>query len=402
MSDVRVLLIGQGPADVTAGGGARRTYQLLYELRNAFGERSVLFCTVDDLRTAPVPAAERAGDFAGKILARVRKVAENPIHLLYKSGLSAPPRNVSCAYRAMVRGLPRLELCVVEDPNLAQLRAINDAAGIRTILAPWCLNAVTQYLPPLVRGLAAARRRSDTFRERTAVRAAFAFQGDEVMLYARAEQSWMLSQVECGFLRSLGLVAEYFPFYPVGEAMTQLQRLRARRSAATVDPGLFVISGSPIHQNNLALEQLLATLDLGQLGAGVRIAVTGFDKEQLDLARYASAKIQFIGRLKNAAFDDLLVKARAVLVPQFAGFGCLTRIPEMLAAGIPVLADEMTTSATGPVPGAIYVAPGKNRWSGWINAIDGNPMVIPSAVIDPWIAAGQRQAAAVLQNLRLR
>ena len=130
--------------------------------------------------------------------------------------------------------------------------------------------------------------------------------------------------------------------------------------------------------------------------------MTGFDPRLLDLSRYASAKVQFLGRLDTAAFDELLVRARAVLVPQVAGFGCLTRIPEMLAAGIPVLADDMTTSAAGAVPGAIYIAPGKDRWAEAIKAISGEPAVIPLSVIEPWIVAAQRQAATVLANLQTR
>ena len=402
MNGARVLQIGQGPADVTAGGGARRTYQLLYELRRAFGESRVSFCTFDDLRAMPASSAERIGDAVSRLVARTRKAAENPAHFVYKSGFSELPRNVGRAYRAMLQKLPRLEICIVEDPNLAQLRDINDAVGVRTILAPWCLNAVTQYLPPLAHALGAARKRTDTMRDRAAVRAAFAFQGDELLLHARVERSWMLSQVEQGLLRSLGLPAEYFPFYPAGDAMAQLLKLRSRRSAATVDPGLFVISASPIPQNNLALADFLETLDGDRLGASVRIVVTGFDPRLLDLSRYASAKVQFLGRLDTAAFDELLVRARAVLVPQVAGFGCLTRIPEMLAAGIPVLADDMTTSAAGAVPGAIYIAPGKDRWAEAIKAISGEPAVIPLSVIEPWIVAAQRQAATVLANLQTR
>lgn len=401
MSDAKILLIGQGAADVGAGGGARRTYQLLYELRRMFGEASTAFCTIGDLRDAPASPGERIIDAGARLAARACKLAENPLHLFYKSGFSALSRNIARAYKTLLHTLPRLEVCIVEDPNLAQLRDINDAAGVRTIVAPWCLNAVTQYLPPLARGLGAVKARSDTWRDRSGVRAAFAFQGDEILLHARAESAWMLSLVEQGFLRSLGLSAEYLPYYPAGDALAQLLSMRGRRSAATVRPGLLVISGSPIHQNNLALVDFVNAVNFARLGGDVTIAVTGFEPELLGLSRFASARVRFLGRLDNAAFDDLLVAAHAVLVPQIAGFGCLTRIPEMLAAGISVLTDEMTASAAGAVPGAIYVPPGKDRWSGAIGAIENVPMVIPSATIDPWIAAAQEQAATVLRGLRL-
>lgn len=399
MNQARVLLIGQGPADVNMGGGARRTYQLLYELRRVFGVEGVSFSTFGDLRNAPASPADRIGDAAAHAAARFRKVAENPLHLAYKSGFSALLRNVARAYREILQRLPTLEICVVEDPNLVLLREINDAVRVRTILAPWCLNSLTQYLPQLARGLGAADAGADTIRDRTAVRAAGAFLGDELLLHARADRSWLLSKVEQGFLSSLGLPAEYVPFYPAGDAMTQLLALRGKRSADTIDSGLFVISGSPIHQNNIALANFLATLDQARLAPSVCIAVVGFDDLPGDLARYFHSKVQFLGRLDTAAFDDLLVRARAVLVPQIAGFGCLTRIPEMLAAGIPVLADAMTASATDAVPGTFYVEAGEDRWANAINAIGNEPMVIPQSIIEPWIAAAQAQAAAVLRKL---
>jgi hypothetical protein len=399
MSKARILLIGQGPADVFAGGGARRTYQLLYELRRAFGADGVSFATYDDLRRSPAPRANRIGDAIAQVGARVRKLSENPLHLVHKSGFSALLRNVRRSYRELLRQLPQLAFCIVEDPNLALLREINDAANVRTILAPWCLNSLTQYLPQLAHGLEAARTISDTVGDRTAVRAAGAFLGDELLLHARAEHSWLLSQVEQGFLRSLGLSVDYVPFYPVGDAMTQLLALRGRRSTGTIDRDLFVISGSPIPQNNLALSDFLATLDQTRLAPSVRIIVAGFEELPANLAPYFCGKVQFLGRLDTAAFEDLLIRARAVLVPQVTGFGCLTRIPDMLAAGIPVVADAMTASATGALPGAAYVAAGENRWSSAIDTLRNEPMVVPASVIEPWIAASQAQAADVLRKL---
>ena len=45
MHETRVLFIGQGPAHVDAGGGGRRTHQLLHELESHFGRDAILFLT---------------------------------------------------------------------------------------------------------------------------------------------------------------------------------------------------------------------------------------------------------------------------------------------------------------------------------------------------------------------
>ena len=295
------------------------------------------------------------------------------------------------AYHKRIEKLPRLTVCIVEEPGFAGFHTINKAFGIRTVLAPWCFTTLRTHLPHLIRGFEAAGIEADTFRDRTRIRAAFRYFSDELLLHAQTDCSWLLSKVEQGFLEASGISAEYLPFYPAGEAYEQLQQLRNRRSAGSIDNGLFVISGSGNQQNSVGLLDFLKTVDQKQLPENARIVVVGVEAIPKSWTQYFGERIQFRGWLCTPDFYKLLIQARAVLVPQVGGFGCITRIPEMLIAGIPVVADRIASNATGPLPCAKYITPGPERWSNAIRELMTEPPLVPQAGIDAWIAQARQQ-----------
>jgi hypothetical protein len=83
------------------------------------------------------------------------------------------------------------------------------------------------------------------------------------------------------------------------------------------------------------------------------------------------------GRLPQEELDRLLVAAQAVLVPQFRGFGALTRLPEMACAGIPTLTSRHPTFALDVPPGVHIVEDG---WEAWCAAMASFVWSDPSAV----------------------
>ena len=400
MLDTRVLFIGEGPAHMDAGGGGRRTHQLLHELRSHFGRDAVLFLTTAEIFDNMSDKRARPQNTATRILNRALKSAKFRLHAtVFKSGLFRLSSGMRNSYRKRIEKLPRLKVCIFEEPSLAGFHAINKAFGIKTVLAPWCFTTLRTHLPHLIRGFEAAEIKADTFRDRTRIRAAFRYFSDELLLHARTDCSWLVSKVEQGFLEASGISAEYLPFYPAGEAYEQLQQLRNRRSAGSIDNGLFVISGSGNQQNSVGLFDFLKTVDQKQLPDNARIVVVGIEVMPKTWTKYFGGRIQFRGWLCTPDFYKLLSQARAVLVPQVGGFGCITRIPEMLIAGIPVVADGIASNATGPLPGAKYITPGPERWSNAIRELLAEPAIVPQAGINSWIAQARQQVMHEFDNL---
>ena len=64
--------------------------------------------------------------------------------------------------------------------------------------------------------------------DRLQLRAAFTHLANDLLIAAGAERSWLLSRVETGLLRAVGLPAGYVPYYPVAEALDKLGMVRSR------------------------------------------------------------------------------------------------------------------------------------------------------------------------------
>src|SRR6185369_45291 len=101
-------------------------------------------------------------------------------------------------------------------------------------------------------------------------------------------------------------------------------------------------------------------------------------------------------------FDDLLVCARAILVPQDCGFGVSTRVIDMLTAGIPIIADEMVANATGAIPGVQYAADTERGWADAIGTALEQPAIVSAETPDPWLHASKKLVAQELSKLRIR
>jgi hypothetical protein len=87
------------------------------------------------------------------------------------------------------------------------------------------------------------------------------------------------------------------------------------------------------------------------------IRVVGLETERLrNVQRPPSVDVR--GYVDNDTLDEMLISARAVLIHQRAGVGALTRIPEMLVAGVPVIASGVAARSAHEFEGVYtYEAP---------------------------------------------
>jgi hypothetical protein len=66
--------------------------------------------------------------------------------------------------------------------------------------------------------------------------------------------------------------------------------------------------------------------------------VAGFGTQRLEAL--ASPGVSILGAASAAELRDLMIRARVCVIHQVPTTGCLTRIPELLIAGIPVVANS--------------------------------------------------------------
>jgi hypothetical protein len=400
--DARILLLSSGPP-IDMGGGSRRTSQLLYELKARFGERAVAFVKRSDIAADSLTGIKWLSHKTSRAITRVRDRLENPFQMFVSGyGFSRHLGHMVQNYRKILSQFPNIKICIVEHLEFAPLHILHSTLGIRTLIAPWFIGSMTLQLPYFVPALRASCAGMDTTRDRLQVRAAFTHLANELLINSAVEKSWLLSKVEVGLFNAVGLHAGFLPYYPVGESMDYLQRIRTKRTRANIEAGLFVVAGSNIDHNRISTEDFLARSDISDLPSNARIVIVGTDcrPANFDLARTSGSKVVFRGRLSQSEFEELIVCAKAILIPQTCGFGQSSRVADMVSAGIPVIADRMVANATGEIPGAQYVPDTERGWSEAIRMALQQPPVIPFECVEPWLEASKALVAQELASLK--
>ena len=159
----------------------------------------------------------------------------------------------------------------------------------------------------------------------------------EVMNLDHCDTTFTISKEEAWLLRLLGLSSYYLPYYPPQAAEAFLLSIREQRTHRNCNSRQkFVLLGSAT--NNPTRTGMQAMIDyMATQSLSFDFFVAGYGTESL--AKVSHPGISMLGTLSNDALQQLLLEADAVLIFQPPTTGALTRIPEMLIAGIPVFAN---------------------------------------------------------------
>lgn len=160
----------------------------------------------------------------------------------------------------------------------------------------------------------------------------------ELFYLSKADAVFCISREEAWLLHQWGVPADYLPYYPPQEIANDLLEIRYLRESTEKDQ--FLILGTV--KNQPTFDGILAQLNLlSQIRQAIPITVSvaGYGSETLE--KYCSFPgLNFYGSVSQEKLRDLLINTKAILVHQVTGVGALTRIPEMLVAGIPVIANS--------------------------------------------------------------
>lgn len=162
---------------------------------------------------------------------------------------------------------------------------------------------------------------------------------EEIRFLSEAAAVFCISREEQWWLALHGLSADFLPYYPPKEVAEFFLKIRARRKATA--PQRWVILGAATYAPNfIGMKDLLETLRSLPSGDKLPVDIAGFETEKLEpFARGTNYRVH--GRVEQEALAKLLVDAKGVLISQKAGAGALTRIPELLLAGVPVIANPI-------------------------------------------------------------
>jgi hypothetical protein len=210
---------------------------------------------------------------------------------------------------------------VEECVDFARIRAAHDS-GVGLICCPhnfetWQANPPRDYYTG--EGLPHSFHRE----------ACFAALSDVVFCISREEQ-WLLT--------NYGATTDFLPYYPPAAhlaALTEVRRARVETPPAGHE--FFAIANGANLKNQEGLAALAGLMAEMPADSGFQLHVGGFDSDALH-ALFSTERCTFHGTLSDSEMTGLMRRCRATIIHQTSGTGALTRITDLLCAGIPVIA----------------------------------------------------------------
>jgi hypothetical protein len=172
---------------------------------------------------------------------------------------------------------------------------------------------------------------------------------NEIKHLANSDAVFSISREEQWLLKLFGIDADFLPYYPPSSILSNLLHIRELRNYR--ETKRFLILGTffnpPTRLGMIEQVQWLARI---KKDISFEIDIAGYGTEQLkDYCNDLNFTIH--GTVDSEKLNYLLTNAKAVLIHQKAGVGALTRIPEMLMAGIPVIANGNACRSAFSYPG---------------------------------------------------
>lgn len=159
----------------------------------------------------------------------------------------------------------------------------------------------------------------------------------EIQQLAKADAIFCISREEQWLLNLFGIRADFLPYYPPEPILSELLTVREARKNSIQNR--FLILGTAKNPPTfLGMVEQIRSLQKIRETIEFEVDIAGYGTEKLK--QYCD-RSDFIlhGTVDSQKLNKLLTNAKAMLIYQETGVGALTRIPEMLVSGIPVIAN---------------------------------------------------------------
>ena len=158
-----------------------------------------------------------------------------------------------------------------------------------------------------------------------------------------ADHIFTISREERWLLEARGLQPNYLPYFPTGALADECARLRTLRQQKSAVGGFvdspILIMGSafnPATARGMRLQLEWLGLDRTKQ---TNIVIAGPETDRI-FSDFASPHVTILGAVSREKLVELLGNCAALLVHTFGGAGAVTRIPESLLAGVPIITNS--------------------------------------------------------------
>jgi hypothetical protein len=342
------------PSDIGHGGN-HRSYQIMSDLKNIVGDGNVeIMCFPDIRKDVNIGVMNK---IKLSIRNKCRKYTDNPYKLINKTNYSthqfSKPELLQ-KYKSIISKSNESIVCVLEHSGFGEIIRYNNGKGIPTIA---CLQNIESF-----------DRNSIDFNKKYSPALITTDFANELKMLSLCDQRLFISKIETGIINGLNLPSLYYPYLPVGKIKDRLHKIGEERKKKKNKDNLFLMIGTAAHNTTFqSMKEFLIYASNDGLPSNTEIYVIGKQTDNLSQFVKNSKKIKFYGWVEQNEFDDLLIRSKAIIAPQFHGFGALTRIIELSCAHIPVLTSSHAAMAIDIPPGVIVL--GRN-WDDWYLAIE--------------------------------
>jgi len=176
----------------------------------------------------------------------------------------------------------------------------------------------------------------------------------EIEILKKTAACVTISHEDTAVLTNFGIPAVLLPYYPVKEYREQCLEIRKRRVNTTQEKTTFLFVGTAANPPTRAsLVELIRFWEEDEiLSKGYTLLVAGHGTEAVkEFVGDSLQSVKILGTLSDEELSERLSVCRAVVIYQKDGSGALTRIPELLLSGVPVIANCHAARTYHNIPG---------------------------------------------------
>lgn len=158
----------------------------------------------------------------------------------------------------------------------------------------------------------------------------------ELMALKKAEATFCISNEEAWFLSFENIKSLPLPYYPPPDLIDELNSIRRLRLSKQFKNEFLIMGSATNPYTKSGIWEVLNILNQKTKNDSYKIHIVGSGTDELKKYFHSEAFI-FHGKASQEYLKQLLSEVKAMIIHQPFGAGALTRIPEMLIAGVPLI-----------------------------------------------------------------
>ncbi|WP_320174082.1 hypothetical protein [Maridesulfovibrio sp.] len=172
---------------------------------------------------------------------------------------------------------------------------------------------------------------------------------EEICVVSKSSLCVTIAREDAWFLRNNGVECYNYPYFPSEDSEAMLAKVRIARRKSKKK--FCLCMGTAYNPPTLFGMKTLINNWPEITGENIPLIVAGYGVDQFFGRENVPEMVNVAGGVSDAVLGDILTECGACVLHQDVGAGALTKIPELLRAGIPVVASQHAARSYGAFDG---------------------------------------------------